>query len=123
MSTKAVVVFGVDQGNTTCLIQALNLYDEVHCVTFDYGQRRRAEIDVARQLAQTLGVTAHRVLDVTLRNESPIRSLTRDTPVHGCGAAPGTLPSTFVPGRNLLFLTWAAIYAYQVSANAVISGV
>ncbi|MGL5798692.1 MAG: 7-cyano-7-deazaguanine synthase, partial [Plesiomonas sp.] len=48
--SKAVVVFSGGQDSTTCLIQALSIYDEVHCITFDYGQRHRAEIDIARQL-------------------------------------------------------------------------
>ena len=47
---RAVVVFSGGQDSTTCLAQALHQYDEVHCVTFDYGQRHRAEIDVARDL-------------------------------------------------------------------------
>lgn len=124
MSKKAVVVFSGGQDSTTCLIQALHLYDEVHCITFDYGQRYRAEIDVARHLAQTLGVTAHKVLDATLFNELAISSLTRDNiPVPAADSSNGALPSTFVPGRNILFLSLAAIYAYQIQAHTVITGV
>ena len=59
---RAVVVFSGGQDSTTCLVQALQQYDEVHCVTFDYGQRHRAEIDVARELALKLGARAHKVL-------------------------------------------------------------
>ncbi|HAD2720897.1 TPA_asm: 7-cyano-7-deazaguanine synthase QueC, partial [Salmonella enterica subsp. enterica] len=51
---RAVVVFSGGQDSTTCLAQARHQYDEVHCVTFDYGQRHRAEIDVARALALKL---------------------------------------------------------------------
>ncbi|CAI8981862.1 7-cyano-7-deazaguanine synthase QueC [Pseudomonas zeae] len=124
MKKKAVVVFSGGQDSTTCLIQALNLYDEVHCLTFDYGQRHRQEIEVAKQLAETLGVTAHKVLDATLLNELAISSLTRDNiPIPGISSAPGSVPSTFVPGRNILFLTLAAVYAYQVQAHTVITGV
>lgn len=121
---RAVVVFSGGQDSTTCLIQALNHYDEVHCVTFDYGQRHRAEIDVARELALTLGVKAHKVLDVGLLNELAVSSLTRDSiPVPDYDASAAGIPSTFVPGRNILFLTLAAIYAYQVGAGSVITGV
>ena len=124
MLNKAVVVFSGGQDSTTCLIQALAQYDEVHCLTFDYGQRHRAEIEVAQQLAKALGVTAHKVLDATLLNELAISSLTRDNiPVPGVSSAPGGIPSTFVPGRNILFLTLAAIYAYQVRAHTLITGV
>ena len=76
---RAVVVFSGGQDSTTCLVQALHQYDEVHCVTFDYGQRHRAEIDVARELALKLGARAHKVLDVTLLNELAVSSLTRDS--------------------------------------------
>ncbi|EOW6804966.1 7-cyano-7-deazaguanine synthase QueC [Cronobacter muytjensii] len=121
---RAVVVFSGGQDSTTCLIQALHQYDEVHCVTFDYGQRHRAEIDVASALAASLGARAHKVLDVTLLNELAVSSLTRDSiPVPDYDPDAGGLPSTFVPGRNILFLTLASVYAYQVQAEAVITGV
>lgn len=124
MIKRAVVVFSGGQDSTTCLIQALSLYDEVHCVTFDYGQRHRAEIDVARTLALQLGAKAHKVLDVGLLNELAASSLTRDNiPVPDYDASASGLPSTFVPGRNILFLTLSSIYAYQVGAEAVITGV
>lgn len=121
---RAVVVFSGGQDSTTCLVQALQQYDEVHCVTFDYGQRHRAEIDVARELALKLGARAHKVLDVTLLNELAVSSLTRDSiPVPDYEPEADGIPNTFVPGRNILFLTLAAIYAYQVKAEAVITGV
>ncbi|BET95781.1 7-cyano-7-deazaguanine synthase QueC [Xenorhabdus taiwanensis] len=122
---RAVVVFSGGQDSSTCLIQALHQYDEVHCVTFDYGQRHHAEIDVACRISKELGAAAHKVLDVTLLNELAISSLTRDNiPVPDFSESEKSdLPSTFVPGRNILFLTLAAIYAYQVEAEAVITGV
>ena len=121
---RAVVVFSGGQDSTTCLVQALQQYDEVHCVTFDYGQRHRAEIDVARELALKLGAVAHKVLDVTLLNELAVSSLTRDNiPVPDYQPDAEGIPNTFVPGRNILFLTLTAIYAYQVKAEAIITGV
>lgn len=121
---RAVVVFSGGQDSTTCLIQALQQYDEVHCVTFDYGQRHREEITVAQQLAKKLGARAHKVLDVNLLNELAISSLTRDNiPVPQWDPNASGLPSTFVPGRNILFLTLASVYAWQVEAEAVITGV
>ncbi|MGL5007653.1 MAG: 7-cyano-7-deazaguanine synthase QueC [Plesiomonas sp.] len=120
--SKAVVVFSGGQDSTTCLIQALSIYDEVHCITFDYGQRHRAEIDIARKLAIELGVTAHKIMDVTLLNELAISSLTRDNIPVPTECTQG-VPSTFVPGRNILFLTLASIYAYQIGAKNVITGV
>ena len=78
---------------------------------------------MARQLAAELGVAAHKVLDLSLLNELAISALTRDEiPVSNELQANG-LPNTFVPGRNILFLTLASIYAYQVGAEVVITGV
>ncbi|HAI06884.1 MAG TPA: 7-cyano-7-deazaguanine synthase QueC, partial [Pantoea sp.] len=103
---RAVVVFSGGQDSTTCLVQALQQYDEVHCVTFDYGQRHREEIEVARDLAIRLGARAHKVLDVTMLNDLAVSSLTRDNiPVPTYDPNASGLPSTFVPGRNILFLT------------------
>lgn len=120
---KAVVVFSGGQDSTTCLVQAQSRYDEVHAITFDYGQRHREEIEVARRLASDLDIQAHKVMDVTMLGELAISALTRDElPVSGELQDNG-LPNTFVPGRNILFLTLAAIYAYQVGAEAVITGV
>ncbi len=120
---KAVVVFSGGQDSTTCLVQALNEYDEVHALTFDYGQRHKLEIEVAQSLAKQLGVKAHKVMDVGLLNELAISSLTRDDiPVSHELQANG-LPNSFVPGRNILFLTLAGIYAYQIGAQTVITGV
>lgn len=121
--TRAVVVFSGGQDSTTCLVAAQAQYDEIHALTFDYGQRHSQEIEVARQLAAELGVAAHKVLDLSLLNELAISALTRDEiPVSHELQANG-LPNTFVPGRNILFLTLASIYAYQVGAEVVITGV
>lgn len=95
---RAVVVFSGGQDSTTCLIQALQQYDEVHCITFDYGQRHHAEIDVARELAIKLGAKAHKVLDVSMLNELAVSSLTRDSipvPTYNEDDT-DTVPSTFV---------------------------
>ncbi|ENM5746086.1 7-cyano-7-deazaguanine synthase QueC [Vibrio mimicus] len=120
---KAVVVFSGGQDSATCLVQALKEFDEVHAITFDYGQRHKLEIEVAQKLAKQLGVAAHKVMDVGLLNELAISSLTRDDiPVSHDLQANG-LPNSFVPGRNILFLTLAGIYAYQIGAATVITGV
>ncbi|MCL1038273.1 7-cyano-7-deazaguanine synthase QueC [Shewanella submarina] len=123
MTTKAVVVFSGGQDSTTCLIQAMQQYDEVHAITFDYGQRHSGEIQVAEQLAKDLGIASHKVLDVGLLNELAISALTRDNIPVSHELMDNGLPNTFVPGRNILFLTLAGIYAYQLGAEAVITGV
>ncbi|KHT45177.1 7-cyano-7-deazaguanine synthase QueC [Vibrio sinaloensis] len=120
---KAVVVFSGGQDSTTCLVKALKEFDEVHAITFDYGQRHKLEIEVAEQLATKLGVKAHKVMDVGLLNELAISSLTRDDIPVSHELQDNGLPNSFVPGRNILFLTLAGIYAYQIGADAVITGV
>ncbi|MFH6910059.1 7-cyano-7-deazaguanine synthase QueC [Vibrio sp. LQ2] len=120
---KAVVVFSGGQDSTTCLIQALTQYDEVHAITFDYGQRHKLEIEVAKSLGKELGVTTHKVMDVSLLNELAISSLTRDDIPVSHELQSNGLPNSFVPGRNILFLTLAGIYAYQLGAKTVITGV
>jgi 7-cyano-7-deazaguanine synthase len=123
LPSKALVVFSGGQDSTTCLIQALTEYDEVHGITFDYGQRHRQEIDVAKALATQLNLVSHKVLDTTLLNELAISALTRDAIPVSHELMNNGLPNTFVPGRNILFLTLAGVYAYQLGCDAIITGV
>lgn len=121
--SSAIVVFSGGQDSTTCLIQALTQYEHVHCITFDYGQRHSQEIDVAKKVAKELGATSHKIMDVSLLNELAISSLTRDSIPVSHELQENGLPNSFVPGRNILFLTLAGIYAYQLGAEAIITGV
>ncbi|MBP1971123.1 7-cyano-7-deazaguanine synthase [Virgibacillus natechei] len=116
---KAVVVFSGGQDSTTCLFWALEKFDHVEAVTFQYGQRHIAELDCAREICETLGVKQHE-LDMSLLNQLAPNALTRDDMeiTEGDG-----LPSTFVPGRNLLFLSFAGVLAKQIDAKHVITGV
>ena len=105
MQGKAVVVFSGGQDSTTCLFWALQNFDEVIAVTFDYGQRHKLEIECAKEIAADLGVE-HHILDMALLNQLAPNALTReDIPVQA--GADGALPNTFVEGRNMLFLTFA----------------
>lgn len=121
--SKAVVVFSGGQDSTTCLVQALAQYNEVHAITFDYGQRHCGEIERAKLLANKFNLTSHKIMDVSLLNELAISSLTRDSISVSHTLMDNGLPNTFVPGRNILFLTLAGIYAYQLGAETVITGV
>ncbi|MEC0699174.1 7-cyano-7-deazaguanine synthase QueC [Bacillus haynesii] len=117
---KAVVVFSGGQDSTTCLLWALRQFQEVEAVTFQYNQRHREEIEVAKKIAEKLGVK-HHLLDMELLNQLAPNALTRDD--IEIEAKEGELPSTFVPGRNLVFLSFASILAYQVGARHIITGV
>ncbi|MFP3122659.1 7-cyano-7-deazaguanine synthase QueC [Ectobacillus funiculus] len=117
---KAVVVFSGGQDSTTCLFWALDHFAEVETVTFNYNQRHSLEIDCAASIAEELGVK-HTVLDMSLLNQLAPNALTRgDIEIEH---KEGELPSTFVDGRNLLFLSFAAVLAKQVGARHIVTGV
>jgi 7-cyano-7-deazaguanine synthase len=118
---KAVVVFSGGQDSTTCLFWAIERYDEVIAVTFDYNQRHITEIECAKQITTELGIQ-HHILDMSLLNQLAPNALTR----HNIEVKDGNeneLPSTFVPGRNLLFLSFAGVLASQIGAKHIITGV
>ena len=118
---KAVVVFSGGRDSTTCLLWALTKYEEVFTVTFDYGQRHIEEITCAKEIAHELNVP-FKVLDMTLINQLSANALTRSD-IAVTDATDGNLPSTFVPGRNHLFLSFAAVYAQSIGARDIITGV
>lgn len=118
---KAVVVFSGGQDSTTCLFWALKKFDEVLAVTFDYGQRHKLEIECASSIAKELGVE-HHILDMALLNQLAPNALTRDE-IEVSEGEEGTLPSTFVEGRNMLFLTFAGVFAKVKGARHIVTGV
>ncbi|WP_186576991.1 7-cyano-7-deazaguanine synthase QueC [Aquibacillus kalidii] len=120
-NNRAVVVFSGGQDSTTCLFWALKNYDHVEVVTFDYNQRHKEEIEVAKEIANDLNVK-HHVLDMSLLNQLAPNALTRDD-IEVKDGDGDDLPSTFVPGRNLLFLSFATILAKQINAKHIITGV
>lgn len=127
--TSALVLFSGGQDSTTCLALALDRYDRVETVGFDYGQRNRIELDVRPRVREAL-VQAfpgwerklgedHR-LDLSALAEVSESALTRDVAI---AMRDDGLPNTFVPGRNLLFLTFAAALAYRRGLTRLITGV
>ncbi|WP_214482187.1 7-cyano-7-deazaguanine synthase QueC [Bacillus sp. SM2101] len=117
---KAVVVFSGGQDSTTCLFWAMERYKTVEAVTFQYNQRHDNEIEVAKNIANEVGIK-HTVLDMSLLSQLAPNALTRDD--IAIEEKEGELPSTFVDGRNLLFLSFAAVLAKQTGAKHIITGV
>ncbi|WLV24941.1 7-cyano-7-deazaguanine synthase QueC [Aciduricibacillus chroicocephali] len=117
---KAVVVFSGGQDSTTCLFWALERFETVETVTFQYGQRHAAELDCARAICEELGIRQHE-LNMDLLNQLAPNALTRDDQEIETGE--DGLPTTFVPGRNLVFFSFAAILARQIGARHIITGV
>ncbi|HCW53252.1 MAG TPA: 7-cyano-7-deazaguanine synthase QueC [Clostridium sp.] len=121
MKEKAVVVFSGGQDSTTCLFWALEKFEEVIAVTFNYNQRHKQEIECAKAIAEELGVE-HHILDMGLLNQLAPNALTRDDIEIKMGEE-GAPPSTFVEGRNMLFLTFAGVLAKVKGAKHIVTGV
>ncbi|UXO93766.1 7-cyano-7-deazaguanine synthase [Pseudanabaena phage Pan1] len=125
MTSKALVVLSGGQDSTTCLYWALNQgYDEVHAITFNYGQRHARELDAAALIAQNARVTSHEIVNLgpILKGTSPLVS-DEVLEQYEDGNLPGGLEKTFVPMRNQLFLTIAANRAYVLGCRNLITGV
>lgn len=126
MKTKALVILSGGQDSTTCLFWALERFDEVYAVTYNYGQRHARELEAAKMVVQIAGwVHEHSVLDVgpILQGSSPLVSGNELEQYADMHSLPGGLEKTFVPGRNLLFLTLAANHAYARGVFNLVTGV
>ncbi|WP_214754876.1 7-cyano-7-deazaguanine synthase QueC [Exiguobacterium sp. s16] len=115
---KALVVFSGGQDSTTCLFWAKQQFSHVEAVTFAYGQRHDAEIEVAKEIAAELEVP-HHVLDLSLLGQLTSNALTR----HDLDIDNADVPNTFVDGRNHLFLSFAAVMAKQLGMHHIVTGV
>lgn len=115
---KALVVFSGGQDSTTCLFWAKQQFSHVEAVTFAYGQRHDAEIEVAKEIAAELDVP-HHILDLSLLGQLTSNALTR----HDLDIENADVPNTFVDGRNHLFLSFAAVMAKQLGMHHIVTGV
>ena len=123
--SQALVVLSGGQDSTTCLYWTLRQFDhgQVEAVTFDYGQRHRIELDCAARVAARAGVP-QTVLPINTFAALGGNALTAaDIPVQDGVEAGIPLPNTFVPGRNLIFLTFAAAFAYPRGIRHLVTGV
>jgi len=123
MSDRALVVLSGGQDSTTCLYWAIDRFgvDNVEAITFDYGQRHRIELECARQVA--IGADIRQTeLPIDTFGVLGGNSLI-DTDIDVAEGANGGLPNTFVPGRNLIFLTFAAAHAWQRGITNIVTGV
>ncbi len=124
---KALALFSGGQDSTVCLGWALQRFDVVETIGFDYGQRHRVELDCRPKILAQLraefpwtgGLGEDHLIDLKVLGEISQTSLTRDMAIE---MADNGLPNTFVPGRNLLFLTLAAAVAYRRGISVLIGG-
>lgn len=128
LKTNAVVLFSGGQDSTVCLAWALSRYESVSTVGFDYGQRHRVELECRQKVIQdfksldtlnTEGLAGDTLLDLSVLGQVSETSLTRDVAI---SMEASGLPSTFVPGRNLIFLTLASAVAWRANAGVLVGG-
>ena len=119
---SALVCLSGGQDSTTCLYWALKEFRHVETVCFSYGQKHALEVDVARRIAEKASVDFS-LLDLSLLGQITHNALTDNAVSMDKEKPAGALPNTFVPGRNMLFLTLAAIKAYERGIGHLVTGV
>ena len=128
MKEFALVLFSGGQDSTTCLAWALDRYDTVETIGFDYRQRHRVELDCRGPVRDALAAMnprwterlgADHVIDLGVLGQISDTALTSETAITMTSAG---LPSTFVPGRNLLFLAFAGAVAYRRGIKRIVGG-
>ena len=118
--SSAIVLLSGGQDSATCLAVAKQSHQVIHCICLDYGQRHRVEIESSKQLAH-IANASFQCIDIRFMAE-----LSNSAMIHSdqdITDKPGELPSTFVPGRNALFLTIAAMVAHQKQSSIIYTGV
>ena len=122
MESSAIILLSGGQDSTTCLYWAKKQFKEVYALGFRYGQRHVCEIEIAQKIAESADVSFIAYEIDTLKKLTH-NSLT-DCSIEMDGEKPENLyPNTFVPGRNMIFLTYAAVYAYSLNVHNLVIGV
>lgn len=121
-SNTALVVFSGGQDSTTCLFWAKREFQKVYALSFLYGQKHAQEVEIARSIAQRADVEFD-VMDVSFIGTLGHNSLTDQTIIMDSEKPEEGVPNTFVPGRNLFFLSIATVYARERNINHLVTGV
>jgi 7-cyano-7-deazaguanine synthase len=119
---RAVCLLSGGLDSTTCLAWARHEGFDCYCLSFDYGQRHRVEIEAARRVAVALGAEQHRIASIDLRMFGG-SALTADIDVPKHGPAGKGIPITYVPARNTVFLSFALAWAEVLEASDIVIGV
>lgn len=119
---KVLVVFSGGQDSTTCLFWAKREFKEVYAVSYRYGQKHEIEVELARKIAVKAGVPFE-VMDIPLVGQLGHNSLTDSSMEMDQEVPASGLPNTFVPGRNMFFLSIAAVYARERGIRHLVTGV
>jgi len=121
---KAIVLFSGGLDSTTCLYWAIKQGYACETLTVTYGQKHEREVRAARTIAQRLGVPQHEItLQLPWLAASSLVDKKQDIPNQPLEEiTSGQVPSTYVPGRNLMFLSMAASLADVIGADAIVAG-
>lgn len=119
---QAVVLFSGGQDSTTCLLEAMEHYDKVYPLSFNYGQKHKVELRQAKRIIQKLGLQENwKTLNIqTLKQIGDSALIGKNKDVN---EIKDNLPASFVPGRNIILLSYAAAYAYKLGIPNIITGV
>jgi len=129
MADRALVLFSGGQDSTVCLAWALDRFAHVETIGFQYGQKHRVELDVRPNVLAAIRrdfpawgakLGEDHLIDLAVLGRMSDTALTRDVAIR---FEANGLPNTFVPGRNLLFLTFAAATAYRRDLRRLVAGV
>lgn len=121
-ASRAIVLLSGGLDSATCLLIARGGTDEVFALSFDYGQRHGVELDRARRLAERYGAAAHRTVRIDLPSpgSSALTDRSREVPRNALGAE--SIPATYVPARNTLFLSHAVAWGEAIGAADIYIG-
>ncbi|MFC7373330.1 7-cyano-7-deazaguanine synthase QueC [Fictibacillus iocasae] len=122
MAKKAVIVLSGGLDSTTCMGIAKKAGYDLYPITFHYGQRHNREVEQAIKVAAYYGVSDHRIVDLDFLKQIGGSALTDDN-IDVPEQAEEGIPSTYVPARNMIFLSLASAYAEVIGAEAVYTGV
>lgn len=127
MKEKAVVLLSGGLDSSTCLAVAKQAGYECYCLSFDYGQRHRAELEAARRIAESMGVASYKVIDIDMRSIGGSALTDSDIGVPEVESAgvseQESIPVTYVPARNTIFLSIALGWAEVLNAEHIFIGV
>lgn len=123
---SALVLLSGGQDSTTCLAWARHMFPgDIHTIAFNYGQRHSVELDAGAQLSSMIGARTHKIVDFqeVFRNVTSSRLMEKESPIGEQSEHDPSLPASFVPYRNVFFLTAAAAHAYLLGLGNLVTGI
>lgn len=123
MRKKAVIIFSGGLDSTTCLGMAMEKGLEVHALTFNYGQRHSKEVEQAKKITNYYNIKNHKIIDISFLKMIGGSSLTDQSMEIPTNGIDNGIPLTYVPARNMIFLSLAAAYAEVIKASYIYTGV